>query len=204
MKTLSATRALRAPIALGLALLMAACSPKPASFQSMDVTGAPWGQTYALPDLQGQQRTPESFVGKTTVVFFGFLYCPDVCPAHLAKMQAVKATLGKAGEQVQVVFITVDPERDTPEALGPFLASFDPGIVGLRGSVEQTKAVAKDFRVYFKKAALGDGKDPKNYTVDHTTFAYVYDAQARLRLVVPHNLTAEQLADDLRLLMAQR
>lgn len=187
--------------ALLFAALLTACSPKPEAFKSMDVTGAPWGQSYSLPDLQGKTRTPESFLGKTTVVFFGFLYCPDVCPAHLLKMQEVKKALGKDGDRVQVVFITVDPERDTPALLGPFLESFDPTNVGLRGSLEQTQAVAKDFRVYYKKSALGDGKDPANYTVDHTTFAYVYDSQAKLRLVVPHNLAAAELAADLRSLM---
>jgi protein SCO1/2 len=179
-------------------------SKKAATFGSMDVTGAPWGQTFSLPDLDGKTVTNASFPGKVTVVFFGFLYCPDACPTHLTKMQELKKRLGSDADRLQVVFVTVDPERDKPEPLKKFLASFDPGFVGLRGSREQTDAISKDFRVYAKKVeTLASKKDPMAYTIDHTTFTYVYDPKGALRLVVPHDLAIEKLEADVRTLLSQ-
>lgn len=183
-------------------LWLVACTDRPSAFSSMDVTDAPWGQNYRLPDLNGTVRSPADFKGKVTAVFFGFLYCPDVCPAHLAKMQELKARLGPDGDKLQVVFITVDPARDQAEPLKKFLASFDPSFIGLRGSEEETASVTKDFRVYFKKVETAASKtDPNAYTIDHTTFAYVYDRDARLRLVVPHDLSIDKLEVDVRALL---
>lgn len=180
-------------------LMLVGCSEKKTSFHAMDVTGAPWGQTYSLPDIHGKTVTPEQFKGKVTAVYFGFLYCPDACPTALTKLNAVKERLGKQADKLQIVFISVDPERDVPEKLGPYLKSFDPSIVGLRGSMEQTQAVAKDFRVFFKKVETkNSAKDPMAYTIDHTTFIYVFDPQATLRLVVPHELSEDKIAEDLR------
>jgi len=179
-------------------------SKKAATFGSMDVTGAPWGQTFSLPDLDGKTVTNASFPGKVTAVFFGFLYCPDACPTHLTKMQELKKRLGPDADRLQVVFITVDPERDKPEPLKKFLASFDPSFVGLRGSREQTDAISKDFRVYAKKVETSASKkDPMAYTIDHTTFTYVYDTKGALRLVVPHDLAIEKLEADVRTLLSQ-
>jgi len=164
----------------------------------MDVSGAPWGQGYSLPDLEGKTTTPASFPGKVTAVFFGFMYCPDACPTHLAKMGEVKKLLGKNADQLQLVFITVDPERDSAEQLKKYLASFDPTIVGLRGSLDQTQAITKDFRVFYKKVDTKDSaRDPKAYTIDHTTFTYVFDGQGKLRLVIPHDLAVEKIASDI-------
>jgi len=183
-------------------LALSGCADKPAAFSSMDVTGAPWGQAYALPDLNGEVKTPASFAGKVTLVFFGFLYCPDACPTHLTKMMALKESLGPEADRLQLVFITVDPARDQPEPLRKFLASFDPKIVGLRGSEEAVQAVAKDFRVFFKKVDTSASKtDPMAYTIDHTTFTYVYDPKGALRLVVPHDLALEKLEADVRALL---
>ena len=179
-------------------------SKKAATFSSMDVTGAPWGQTFSLPDLDGKTVTNQSFPGKVTAVFFGFLYCPDACPTHLTKMQDLKKRLGADADKLQVVFVTVDPERDKPEPLKKFLASFDPRFVGLRGSREQTDAISKDFRVYAKKVETSASKkDPMAYTIDHTTFTYVYDPKGALRLVVPHDLAMDQLEADVRTLLKQ-
>jgi protein SCO1/2 len=198
LRTLLAALILTSSSTVGLV----GCADKPAAFNSMDVTGAPWGQTFDLPDLDGQPKTPASFPGKVSLVFFGFLYCPDACPAHLTKMMALKERLGPDADKLQLVFITVDPERDQPEALRKFLASFDPRIVGLRGSVEQVQAVAKDFRVFFKKVDTSASKsDPMAYTIDHTTFTYVYDPKGALRLVVPHDITLEKLEADVRALL---
>jgi protein SCO1/2 len=165
----------------------------------MDVTSAPWGQSYSLPDFQGKIVTQSSFPGKVTAIFFGFMYCPDACPTHLTKMGEVKKLLGKKADKLQLVFITVDPERDLPAQLTKYLHSFDPTIVGLRGTVEQTQAITKDFRVFYKKVETKDSaKDPMAYTIDHTTFTYVYDGKSRLRLVIPHDLSAEKIASDLK------
>ena len=186
---------------LGMAFL-AGCSDKQASFHSMDVTGADWGQVYSLPDLDGQRREPKDFQGKVTAVFFGFLYCPDACPNHLTKMLALKERLGADAEKLQVVFITVDPERDEPQALKTFLASFDPSFIGLRGSREETDKTAKDFRVYFKKVpGLKAKENPMSYTIDHTTFSYLFDPSGSLRLVVPHDLPLDQLTKDVQALL---
>ena len=186
---------------LGMAFL-AGCADKQASFHSMDVTGADWGQVYSLPDLDGQRREPKDFQGKVTAVFFGFLYCPDACPNHLTKMLALKERLGADAQKLQVVFITVDPERDEPQALKTFLASFDPSFIGLRGSREETDKTAKDFRVYFKKVpGLKAKENPMSYTIDHTTFSYLFDPSGSLRLVVPHDLPLDQLTKDVQSLL---
>lgn len=190
-------------VALSLPVLgLSGCAERPAAFNSMDVTGAPWGQRYALPDLDGQTRTPASFAGQVTLVFFGFLYCPDACPAHLTKMMALKERLGPQGDRLQIVFITVDPVRDQPEALRKFLSSFDPSIVGLRGSEEEVQAVAKDFRVFVKKVESAASRaDPMAYTIDHTTFTYAYDTRGALRLVIPHDIALDKLEADVRALL---
>jgi protein SCO1/2 len=183
---------------------LSACSQKPAKFNAMDVTDAPWGQRYSLPDLEGKITTEASFPGKVTAIFFGFMYCPDACPTHLTKMAEVKKLLGKHAEKFQIVFITIDPERDAADQLKKYLASFDPTIVGLRGSLDQTQAIAKDFRVFYKKVDTKDSRrDPKAYTIDHTTFTYVYDGQGKLRLVIPHDLTVEKIASDIHNLIAR-
>ncbi len=177
---------------------LSACGQKPTKFNAMDVSGAPWGQGYSLPDLDGKTTTPSSFPGKVTAVFFGFMYCPDACPTHLTKMGEVKKLLGKNADQLQLVFITVDPERDSAEQLKKYLASFDPTIVGLRGSLDQTQAITKDFRVFYKKVDTKDSaRDPKAYTIDHTTFTYVFDGQGKLRLVISHDLAVEKIASDI-------
>lgn len=193
----------RLAIAACVAVLIYGCSQQPAKFNSMDVTNAPWGQHYELPNLDGKTTTPADFKGKIVAVYFGFLYCPDACPTHLTKMNEVKRLLGAQGSEVQTVFITVDPERDTPEKLKPYLASFDPSIVGLRGDLAQTEAAAKEFRVFYRKVDTKDSaKDPMAYTIDHTLFTYVYDKQGRLRLVVPHDLSADKIASDIKNLLA--
>ena len=184
--------------------VLAGCSEAPKKFNAMDVTGADWGKNYSLTDLSGKTVTPADFQGKVTALFFGFMYCPDACPTHLTKMGELKKMLGKDAEQLQLVFITVDPERDTPEKLKQYLQSFDPTVVGLRGTLAETEAVAKDFRVFYKKVATKDTpKDPMSYTIDHTTFTYLFDTKGQLRLVVPHDLAVEKIAADVRHLLSR-
>ena len=197
----TATPILTATLAVAL---LAGCTEAPKKFNAMDVTGADWGKSYSLPDLSGKTVTPADFQGKVTALFFGFMYCPDACPTHLTKMGELKKLLGKDADKLQLVFITVDPERDTPEKLKQYLQSFDPTVVGLRGTLAETEAVAKDFRVFYKKVPTKDTpKDPMSYTIDHTTFTYLFDTKGQLRLVVPHDLAVEKIAADVRHLLSR-
>ena len=201
--TQTISRLLFRGLCVGLAaMLMTGCSDAPKQLNAMDVTGAEWGKTYSLPNLDGKTVTAADFQGKITALFFGFMYCPDACPTHLTKMGELRKALGKDADKLQLVFITVDPERDSPEKLKQYLQSFDPTAVGLRGTVAQTEAVAKDFRVFYKKVPTKDGaKDPMAYTIDHTTFTYIFDTKGQLRLVVPHDLAVEKIAADVQYLL---
>lgn len=170
------------------------------SFKAVDITGAEYAKELSLPDAQGRQRKLADFKGKVTLVFFGYTQCPDVCPSTLAELAAVKQALGAQGERVQGVFVTVDPKRDTAEVLKAYMASFDPSFVALRGSDEQTKRVAKDFKVFY---AYAPGKTEGNYTVDHTAGTFVFDAAGNVRLFVRYGSGAEALAHDLKILLAE-
>jgi protein SCO1 len=171
-----------------------------ASFKSVDITGAEYGRTLALPDSSGQPRTLADFKGKVSVVFFGYTHCPDVCPTTLAEMAEVKAMLGKDGERVQAVFVTVDPERDTAPILEAYMNNFGPGFIALRGSPEQTAAAAREFKVFYMKVP---GKTEGSYTVDHTAGSYIIDAKGRLRLFARYGMPADALASDLKQLLAE-
>jgi len=168
-------------------------------FQGVDITGAEYARTLALPDQNGKPRTLDDFKGKVTVVFFGYTQCPDVCPTTMAELAQVKKALGKDGERVQGVFVTIDPERDTPEALRAYMASFDPSFVALRGTLEQTKAAAKEFKVFYAKVP---GKVEGSYTMDHTAGSYVLDSKGKVRLFVRYGSPAEALTADIKALLA--
>lgn len=174
------------------------CSPDALRFKGIDISGADYAKDFSLPDQNGQMRSLKDFRGKAVVVFFGFTQCPDVCPTTLNELAEVRRLLGPDGERVQGIFVTVDPERDTPELLKAYLANFDPSFIALRGSPEQLAAVAKDFKVYYKKV---EGKTPGSYTMDHTAASYVYDPQGRLRLYTRYGTGPQPLADDLRILL---
>jgi protein SCO1 len=188
---------------LALATVLLGCdqlgAPSAQSFKGVDITGAEYARTLSLPDQHGKPRTLDDFKGKITVVFFGFTQCPDVCPTTMAELAQVKKALGKDGERVQGVFITVDPERDTPEALKAYMASFDPSFVALRGTLEETKATAKEFKVFYAKVP---GKVEGSYTMDHTAGSYVLDAKGKVRLFVRYGSPAEALTADLKALLA--
>ena len=193
----------RAGLALVLAVLTASCdrlapSNLPA-FKGIDITGAEYARTFELPDQNGKLRTLADFKGKVTVVFFGFTQCPDVCPSTLAELSQVKKQLGAAGQDVQGIFISVDPKRDTPTLLKAYVESFDPGFVALRGTPEQTTATAKEFKVFFAQVP---GKTEGSYSVDHTAGSYVFDRQGKVRLFVRYGSGAEALAADLKTLLA--
>ena len=190
--------ALRVLAATLVAGLLAACSPEALKFKSIDITGADYAKGFALADHNGAQRTLADFKGKVVVVFFGFTQCPDVCPTALADLAEVKRLLGPQGDKLQGLFVSVDPERDTPEVLKAYMANFYPGFLALRGTPEQLAATAKDFKVYFKKV---DGKTPGSYSMDHSAASYVYDTQGKLRLYTRYGSGAQALASDLRLLL---
>jgi protein SCO1/2 len=178
--------------------LLAACDAGGPAFRSTDITGVEYGRTLELTDHRGQKRRLQDFRGRAVVLFFGFTHCPDVCPTTLADMAQAMRQLGPDAERVQVLFVTVDPERDTQEVLAKYVPAFDPRFLGLRGDLEPTRAVAKEFKVYFEKRP---GKTPGEYSVDHSAQSYVIDPQGRLRLFVRHERIAEDLAPDLRTLL---
>jgi protein SCO1 len=192
---------LRRTVLLSLAApLLAACAPdsQKQQFKAVDITGADYGRDFPLPDPDGRMRSIKDFQGKAVVVFFGYTQCPDVCPTTLTEIAEAKKLLGPDGGKVQGVFITVDPERDKPELLKAYMANFGPDFVALRGTAEQTAAVAKDFKVFFRKV---DGKAPGSYFMEHSAASYIYDPQGRLRLYNRYGSGAQALADDLKLLL---
>lgn len=201
LKTLG-TLALAAAFAGGLAACSDEKSAKQASsFKGIDLTGADYARDFSLPDADGRLRTISEFKDKIVVVFFGFTQCPDVCPTSLQELVEVKTALGADGNRLQGIFITVDPERDTAEVLKAYMANFDPQFVALRPSPEQLAAVAKDFKIYYKKV---DGKTPTSYTMDHSAASYVYDTTGRLRVYSRYGAGAKPLLEDVKTLLAER
>lgn len=184
--------------ATGLFGLMSGCTEAKPQFASIDITGADYAKDFALADHNGQMRSIKDFQGKVVVIFFGFTQCPDVCPTSMAELAQVKQLLGTDGSKLQAIFITVDPERDTPELLKAYMGNFDPTFVALRPTMEQLPQVAKDFKVYYKKV---DGKTPGSYTMDHSAGSYIFDGQGRIRLYNRYGSGAEALASDIRLLL---
>ena len=193
-------------IVLAAGLALAGCdklgsltaASKPVHFQAVDITGADYAKTLALTDQDGVARTLADFKGKVTVVFFGYTQCPDACPTTMAELAQVKKTLGADGARVQGIFVTVDPDRDTPAVLKSYMASFDPTFIALRGTPEQTAAAAKEFKVFFAKVP---GRTEGSYTIDHTAGSYVLDGDGRIRLFVRYNSGAAALAADLKALL---
>jgi len=182
-----------------LAAALAACSPEGPKFRSTDITGAEWGRELALTAHDGKPRTLADFRGKAVVLFFGFTRCPDICPTTLVDMASVMKALGKDAERVQVLFVTVDPERDTPEVLAKYVPAFDPRFLGLYGDAAATQRAAKEFKIFY---ARNPGKTPDSYSMDHSAQSYVIDSQGRLRLFVRHERIAQDLAEDLRALLS--
>ncbi len=182
----------------GAALVgLGACSEKE-QFFNIDITGADYATGFTLQDHNGKERSLADFKGKVVVLFFGFTQCPDVCPTAMTELAEVKKKLGKDGERLQGLFITLDPERDTPELLKAYMANFDPSFLALRGSLERTAEVAKHYKVFFKKS---EGKTPGSYSIDHSTGSYVYDTQGRIRLYTRHGSGADGLVRDLKILL---
>ena len=178
-------------------MLLAGCDGGP-KFKSTDITGAPYGKALELADTQGRSRHLEDFRGKLVVLFFGFTRCPDICPTTLAEIANAVQSLGPDAERVQVLLVTVDPERDTAQALSAYVGAFDPRFIALRGDAAATQRAAKEFKIYYEKRKQGE-----TYTVDHSAQAYVLDGQGRLRLLVRHDRIGTDLAPDLRTLLRE-
>ena len=178
--------------------LTSACSEKTQSFGAFDITGAEYARDFALTDHNGQQRSLKDFAGKVVVLFFGYTQCPDVCPTAMLELAEVKRLLGKDGERLQGLFVTVDPARDTPEMLKAYMEAFDPGFLALYTTPEKLEALAKEYKVYYKKV---DGTTPTSYSMDHSAGSYVYDTRGKLRLYTRYGSGAALLAADIKLLL---
>ena len=189
---------MRTLVAALLLLALAACSPDGPKFKSSDVTGSSFGREFALQDASGKTRTLADFRGKAVVVFFGYTQCPDVCPTTLSTLAETMKLLGPDADRVQVVFITIDPERDTPAMLGEYVPAFDKRFIGLAGDAAATERVAKEFKVIYQKQP---GATPDTYTVDHSAGVFLYDPQGRLRLYARHGQGPDAYAHDLRELL---
>lgn len=209
MSCISNTRRVFSSLLIAVAALgLGACGERGASapassaaggFTAIDITGASYANKLELPDPSGQMRRLDEFKGKVVVVFFGFTQCPDVCPTTLAELAAVRKALGADGALVQPIFVSVDPQRDTPEVLKAYAQAFGDDVVALRGDEAQTKAAAQEFKVFYSKVP---GKTPDTYTIDHTAGSYVFDTQGRIRLFMRHGQPAAAVEADIRRLLA--
>lgn len=177
---------------------LSGCAPDGPKFQASDVTGATFGRDFNLLDTTGKPRTLADYRGKAVVIFFGYTQCPDVCPTTLAELAEVMKKLGPDADRVQVLFVTVDPERDTPDLLSKYVPAFDPRFAGLYGDAAATERVAKEFKIIYQKQP---GATPGSYTMDHSAGTYVFDPKGRLRLYVSYGQGPEVFAHDLRELL---
>ena len=193
-------RTIIAAVLIALACALSACGqPAAPKFQLTDVTGADFGKSLALTDHTGTLRTLADFQGKVVVIFFGFTQCPDVCPTTLAEMAKVVTELGADGAKVQVLFVSVDPERDTRELLKQYVTAFNPSFLGLVGDADATVRAAKEFKVYVQKQPTrGSG-----YSVDHSAGTFILDQQGRLRLFAQYGVGAPAMLGDIRTLLKQ-
>lgn len=190
-------------LAAGAAGLLSGCDrlspdgqPATPSFKGIDITGADYARGFSLTDFNGQTRTLADFQGRVVMLYFGFVQCPDVCPTALTRAAAVMERLGPRAGDLQVVFVTVDPERDTPELLREYMAAFHPSFLALTGNAEQIAQTAKDFRAFYKKVPTGS-----SYTMDHTALSYLFDRQGRIRVALRHEQTADDYTADVLALL---
>lgn len=194
-------------LAMGLTLTLAlsACDQKAAApapaFQNSDVTGVDYARDFALTDHNGKPRTLADFKGKVVVMFFGYTQCPDVCPTTMVELAGVMKELGPLADQVQVLFVTIDPARDTQALLAHYVPAFDPRFLGLYGDAAATAKVAKEFKVFYAKV---EGQTPDSYSMDHTAGSYVFDRSGKLRVFLRHGQGAAPIVHDLKLLLEQK
>ncbi|OGB32306.1 MAG: photosynthetic protein synthase I [Burkholderiales bacterium RIFCSPLOWO2_12_FULL_61_40] len=187
-------------VSAGAAGLFSACSEQKPAFVSIDLTGATYAKNFELTDHHGQVRHLPDFAGKVVVLFFGYTQCPDVCPTAMVELASIKTALGKDGERLQGLFVSIDPERDTPEVLKAYMGNFDPSFLALTTSPAKLAELAKDFKVYYKKV---EGKTPTSYTMDHSAGSYVYDAKGQLRLFTRYGSAPQGLTADIQQLLKE-
>ncbi|MBD8235941.1 SCO family protein [Pseudomonas fluorescens] len=200
MKSVFSRRAVLGSLSvLGLGLLTGCDSNKPSFKYAKDLSNTIMGRSFKLKDPQGETRMLTSYRGVVPMIFFGFTQCPAVCPTALARAVQIKKLMGRDGDRLQVIFITLDPERDTPKVLDAYVKAFDPSFQALYGTLEQTAATAKEFGVFYEKIPSGD-----TYTLSHTATSYVYDSLGILRLSLSASLTAQECAEDLLTVMEVR
>lgn len=182
-------------------LTLAACqpAPQPSSFEATDITGAAFARDFRLTDHNGQVRTLADFRGKAVAVFFGYLHCPDVCPTTLSDFSLALQQLGPLADRVQVIFVTVDPQRDTPDLLKQFVPAFNPGFLGMYTDAESLRQLANEYKVVYQKSSV---KAADDYLIDHSAGTYIYDPQGNLRLLMPYGSSPEAIAKDLKTLLA--
>jgi protein SCO1/2 len=185
-------------VACLVGLIASGCS-EPPKFNATDISGVDWGKDFSLTDHTGQTRKLADYRGKAVVLFFGYTQCPDICPTTLATMRDAVGLLGADAARVQVLFVTVDPARDTQQVLAQYAPWFHPSFVGLYADEATIAAMAKDFKIFYAKQP---GKDPGSYSIDHSAASYIFDPQGRLRLTVRHGETPDRIAADLKLLLA--
>ena len=185
-------------VAALVALVLTGCSPGGPRFQASDVTGAAFGRDFKLTDHNGKPRTLADFRGKVVVMFFGYTQCPDVCPTTLSELAAALQKLGADASSVQVLFVTIDPERDTPALLSSYVPAFNPTFLGLYGDAAETAAIAREFKILYQKQL---GATPGSYSMDHSAGTFIFDPQGRLRLFVTHGQGPDSFAHDIRELL---
>ncbi len=184
-----------------VATLLSACSKAPPTFLSTDITGGPFSAEFTLADQTGKPRSMSDFKGKVVAMFFGFTHCPDVCPTTMSELKTALAQLGPAAaNDVQVLFVTVDPERDTSQLLASYIGAFDPNFLGLRGTPEELKALAKQMRVFYQRSESKDG----NYSMDHNAATFIFDRKGRIRLLVSYGAGAKTFAHDIKRLLVEK
>jgi protein SCO1/2 len=189
-----AQRVLRCAFPVLAALALAGCGPEAPRFRASDVTGTAYGRDFRLTDHHGQTRTLADYRGKAVVLFFGYTQCPDVCPTTLAELAEAMKRLGPDADRVQVLFVTVDPERDTPELLAQYVPAFNPSFIGLSGDADATARTAREFRVIYQKQP---GREPGAYSMDHSAGTFVFDPQGRLRLYVGYGQGPDVFTHDI-------
>ncbi|NDP47485.1 MAG: SCO family protein [Sulfuriferula multivorans] len=178
---------------------LAGCMPAaPPAFQATDITGADFARDFKLTDHNGAVRTLADFKGKVVAVFFGYIHCPDVCPTTLSDFSAALKQLGPLAKDVQVIFVTLDPQRDTPDLLKQFVPAFNPGFLGMYTDTEALKQLAHEYKVVYQKTSV---KGADDYLIDHSAGTYVYDPQGRLRLLMPYGSSPETIVHDLKILL---
>lgn len=184
---------------LTLCLLASCGDGQPSkSFVGTDITGADFSKSLALTDHTGKPRTLDDYKGKVVLMFFGFTHCPDVCPTTMLDLKNTMKLLGDKADEVQVLFVTVDPERDTQEVLAKFVPSFDSRFIGLRGDAEQTAETVKNFKIYYAKVP---GKSESDYSIDHSAGMYAFDKQGKVRLYLGYGQKPEDIASDVQNLL---